>query len=177
MDNISGDELYSGLLNGLFTEKLPPVLTCEYFYNYCNSNNPIFSDEPHCYIHYSSVRNLNTPRAFGVPNPMAYKNLCKFLSEKWDDIKQHLRTQTTGHTHKISRIHIRKLEDTNLIFEMNHTGYNIDENPEHDLLVAAKYIVKADISNCFPNIYSHALPWALVGKSNAKRLRDRKSVV
>jgi len=31
-----------------------------------------------------------------------------------------------------------------------------------------KYIVKADISNCFPSIYTHSLAWALVGKSEAK---------
>ena len=29
-------------------------------------------------------------------------------------------------------------------------------------------MVKADISNCFPSIYTHSLPWSLVGKSYSK---------
>ena len=30
------------------------------------------------------------------------------------------------------------------------------------------YLVKTDISSCFPSMYSHALSWALVGKNYAK---------
>ena len=32
-----------------------------------------------------------------------------------------------------------------------------------------KYIVKTDIENCFPSMYTHSLPWALVGKGIAKK--------
>ena len=31
-----------------------------------------------------------------------------------------------------------------------------------------KFLAHTDIANCFPSIYSHTLPWVLVGRSRAK---------
>jgi hypothetical protein len=41
---------------------------------------------------------------------------------------------------------------------------------EKDLafLTGAEYVVHADISTCFPSIYTHSIPWALHGKTKAK---------
>ena len=39
-----------------------------------------------------------------------------------------------------------------------------------------KYRVDADISSCFPSIYSHALSWALAGKEEAKKNKNDKSI-
>ena len=46
---------------------------------------------------------------------------------------------------------------------MNYSNWKTDGTPEPDLLIGKKYIVKADISTCFPSIYTHSIPWALVG--------------
>jgi len=35
-----------------------------------------------------------------------------------------------------------------------------------------KFLACADISNCFPSLYSHAIPWALVGFDRAKNNRN-----
>lgn len=48
-----------------------------------------------------------------------------------------------------------------------------DRNKDEKFLVIeksfkAKYLVQADIANCYPSIYSHSIPWALVGKQQAK---------
>lgn len=62
---------------------------------------------------------------------------------------------------------------------MNYKNWRIDGNPETDLLLkddkANKFIVRADISSCFPSIYSHSIPWALVGKDVAKANRNDDS--
>lgn len=55
---------------------------------------------------------------------------------------------------------------------MNYKDWRKDGSPEPDLLLGARYLVYADISNCFPSMYTHALPWALVGKDEAKRQRN-----
>ena len=57
---------------------------------------------------------------------------------------------------------------------MNYKDYHIDGNPEQEIFIGKKYKVKADISTCFPSIYTHAIPWALVGKNNAKENRNSK---
>lgn len=56
---------------------------------------------------------------------------------------------------------------------MNYKNWRVDGNPESDLLLhgngASRYIARADISTCFPSIYTHSIPWALVGKEIAKQ--------
>lgn len=175
MNDISSDELYRRLLAyGLFTEKLPPILSSEAFYNYCTTLKTPFSDGWRQYIYHESMRNINVPRPLGIPNPMAYQKLCQCLADNWDKLKTHFSNQTLNQDYKISRIHIRKLEKNNALFSMSYSNWKIDGTPEPDLLIGNRYIVKADISTCFPSIYTHAIPWALVGKTYAKA-HSRKS--
>ena len=71
MDEITANELYEGLLGyGMFANKLPPVFTSVSFFNYCQANNPVYSDKWHDYVNFSSMRNINIPRLFGIPTPM-----------------------------------------------------------------------------------------------------------
>jgi hypothetical protein len=85
-------------------------------------------------------------------------------------LKTHFRGKTDKQTHKISRIHIRKLEDKKHLFEMNYKHYSKDDlDIENELSVGARFVAKADISNCFPSIYTHSIPWALVRKEEAKQ--------
>ena len=170
LKTITPDELYKGLLAyGLFTEKLPPIFTSKPFFDYCQNDSTKLPDKViSTYIYYESIRNSNAPRALGVPNPFAYQKLCKCLADNWDKLQEHFSSNTCDNEHKISRIHLRKLKDNNALFEMNYKNYKIDGNPEPDLLIGAKYMVCADISNCFPSMYSHAISWALVGQDIAK---------
>ncbi len=174
MNIINGDELYDGLLGyGLFSEMLPPFLTSEQFLKYCKNHPDIGEEKGSQYIEYNSMRNINIPRSIGIPSPFNYHTLCKVLSENWDMIKDHFRSKTMNDEYKKSRIHIKKIKNTNAIFEMNYDNWKSDGNPEIDLLKDNKYVVHADISNCFGSIYTHAIPWALVGKEIAKTDRDK----
>ena len=175
LEEISADELYEGLLGyGMFANKLPPIFTSVPFFNYCQANSPVFSNiDWHDYVKYSSMRNINIPRMFGIPTPMKYQRLCATLSDNWGALKNHFHIQTDNQDYRVSRIHLRKLYGKKEIFEMNYKNWRTDGNPETGLLIskpngASKYIVRADISTCFPSIYSHSLPWALVGKEISK---------
>ena len=182
LDEISENDLYEGLLGyGMFADKLPPVFTSVPFLSYCQQNTPSFSN---CkwsdYVRYSSMRNVNIPRALGVPTPMKYYELCLILRDNWQLLQQHFQQQTVGHEYRISRIHLRKMFGRKELFEMNYKNWRSDGNPETDLLfsftTASKYIVKADISTCFPSIYTHSLPWALVGKDKAKETCHKEAL-
>lgn len=170
MKEISADELYRGLLaHGLFTDKLPPILTSEAFCDYTPQQNFTQPKNGFGYIYFESMRDINVPRSFGIPNPMAYQKLCKFLSDNWNAIKKHFKKQTEKNTYKISRIHIRKIKNTDILFEMNYKNWETDDSPIPELLIGKKYAVSADISTCFTSMYTHALSWALVGKEVAKQ--------
>lgn len=175
MNEISADELYERLLaHGLFADKLPPIFSSVDFFCFCQEHNPSFPDDWAQYVYYENMRNINVPRALAIPNPMAYQKLCRCLADNWSDIQQHFVKQTSGQDHKISRIHIRKMKDVKSLFVMNYDNWWIDGNPEQDLLIGSKYIVKADISTCFPSIYTHSIPWAAIGKNEAKKHIGKK---
>lgn len=58
---------------------------------------------------------------------------------------------------------------------MNYEKYPEDLDPTINVLLGNRYMIKTDISNCFPSMYSHALSWALVGKSEAKKCKTKKN--
>jgi hypothetical protein len=120
------------------------------------------------------MRNTNVPRAFGITSPFSYQKLCKCLADNWENIRLHFTKQTEGNPYKISRLHIRKLKNKSCLFEMNYKNWRIDGFPEPELLIGKRYLVKADIANCFPSIYTHSIPWALVGKDVAKQDKSNK---
>ena len=177
MNEISPSEIYEGLLAyGLFAEQLPPIFTGKPFFDYCQTNNPSFPAENTGFVFYENMRNLNVPRSIGIPNPASYQRLCKFISEQWAELQSHFQNTTAGDIYKVSRIHIRKMENNPCLFQMNYNNWRIDGTPEPDLLIGSKYLVKADISNCFPSIYTHSLSWALVGKDVAKHNQNDHSL-
>lgn len=175
-NELSSREIYKGLLAyGLFSEKLPPVFTAKGFFDYCESKAPTFPKKPMEYIYHESMRNINTPRPLGIPNPASYQQLCKYISDIWPELQQHFENETKGQKHIISRTHIRKMKNNDSLFAMNYKDWRADGTPEPDLLLGSRYLVHADISNCFPSIYTHALSWALTGKDVAKQNQNNKT--
>lgn len=95
LDEITAGELYEGLLAyGMFANRLPPVFTSVPFFDYCQANNPVFSKDWQDYIYYSSMRNINIPRAFGIPTPMKYQRLCMVIKDNWNELRLHFHQQT-----------------------------------------------------------------------------------
>jgi hypothetical protein len=171
--NISKNELYNGLVGcGLFAEKIPNFLSSKEFLKYSKTITIPVDKKPKDYIRYSSMRNINIPRQMAIPEPFVYAALCNFIKINWDKIQEHFKENTKKDKYKVSRIHIRKIKDKCSLFEMNYKNYENDGSPEQDLIIRSKYIAIADISKCFPSIYSHAIAWSLVGKSHAKTNRN-----
>lgn len=168
-NEISDADLYDGLVgHGLFAEKIPNFLTSVDFLAYTKTLPFPVNEKPKDFIRYSSMRNINIPRPMAIPEPFAYSNQAKALSENWSNLQNYFSTKTSNDSFKISRIHLRKLENRSELFEMNYKNFSKDGEPEQDIVIKSKYIALADISNCFPSIYSHSISWALVGKAHAK---------
>jgi len=174
INEITTDEIYEKLVDyGLFAEKIPNFLKSDDFLNYTKTIQvPVLATKAKDYIRYSSMRNINIPRQMAIPEPFAYANLCKTISNNWDEIQKYFKLKTEDQSFKVSRTHLRKMNDSCTLFEMNYNNYEKDGSPEQDILIKSKYIVQADISNFFPSIYSHSIPWALKGKNEAKLDRE-----
>lgn len=180
MREISKEELRKGLLgNGLFAEKLPAIFTTQSFYDYCERKSfPNYEKIGRDYVRYESTRNTNIPRQLSIPAPFTYSNLCNCIVNYWDEIVTVFQEKTINQQYKYSQIHIQKRKDKDHLFEMNQHYSDKDQNllaHIQKMPITNRYRVDADISSCFPSIYSHVLSWALVGKEEAKRNRMDKT--
>lgn len=122
----------------------------------------------HDYIRYDSIRHTNIPRQLGIPHPESYIVQCLALARHWDKIKRHCAKPSIP----VSRVFVRNGVGPRL-FRMNYKGWERLEDEEADLRAqsGARYIVRTDISNCFPSIFTHSIPWALHGRLKAKKER------
>jgi len=121
-----------------------------------------------------------TDRIFGIYHPKYYHDLVFYIQKHWAQIVNHL-------FHKSNRIYsysfpipvtensigsVGKLRSGRMIYEYL-------ELAEKDLLAESykyKYLLKTDIKNFYPSIYTHSIAWALhtkdkIRNNNEKNLR------
>jgi len=116
-------------------------------------------------IKYKVTRYNNVPRALSIPHPIAYAKLCHSLHDNWEELEYITKTENS--------LIIPEEHDDGQIIIMEYE--NFEEKTEHHIKLSfnKKFYVKTDISNFFPSIYSHSIPWALVGFDTAKENRDQ----
>lgn len=117
-------------------------------------------------VEYYSTRYNNFPRTLALIHPRAYAHLAKHLHDHWDEIrsiKENRNSMVKPEMHADGRIIIMNYEDaeTKTIRELND-GFG------------RRFKVNTDISGCFTNIYSHSIPWAIVGINFAKSSLNKK---
>ena len=166
----NGNEVYKAILGyGMFSEKLPPCFSAEKLLD-LKAPTKKYKRGSHVAINFSSSRHTGTSRQIGIPHPQSYFHLCRVIKSNWKHINEHIGKPKT----KFNFCHVRKLNDKKCIFEMSYKkGVNkITDSIEARYYIGCTHVVNADISTCFPSIYTHAIPWAIRGKDDSKK--DRK---
>ncbi|MFI4854493.1 MAG: RNA-directed DNA polymerase, partial [Phycisphaerales bacterium JB065] len=135
-------------------------------------------------ISYRSTRFDNVPRRMNIPTPMGYALLCKEVSAAWlnaelSRVESNPSSSIKPQRHadgRVFQLGEYEVEDSGRVVVMG--GEDSFAESEQTIRVSAgkKYLVEADIASFFPSIYTHALSWALVGVSEAKRLRNERDV-
>ena len=169
LEKLDAEAVFEGLLGfGMFADKVPPILTSEYFFNHRKASAHMPESGQHDWISFRYMRNVNQFREFGIPNPFAYELLVREIVKNWDNIKALLKDATADQPYRISRIHPRKLATSRAVFSMNYKNWKTDADPLPAILIGKRYLVRCDISKCFPSIYTHAVDWAIEGRREAK---------
>ncbi|MCC7571664.1 RNA-directed DNA polymerase [Candidatus Micrarchaeota archaeon] len=117
-------------------------------------------------VEYRSTRFNNVSRSLSIPHPVPYSKLCYAIQDNWKEfeyITQSTNSFITPEPHSDGRI---------LVMDYENAQQKIERHV--DLTCSKKFFVETDISNFFPSIYSHSIPWALVGFDEAKKQRDHK---
>lgn len=115
---------------------------------------------------YLSTRFNNAPRELSLVHPKAYSSLVTHIVYNWDKIKfiqENSSSIIKPEKHQDGRILVMNYEDP-IEKSRRILTYGFGK----------RFLVKADISNCFNSIYSHAISWGLVGIPEAKAARNKK---
>ena len=173
---LNKDAVYEGLLlDGWFSDKLPPVFSAEQFLAYCRERERANGEPTSDWVRFKYLRNNGLYREYGIPAPFSYERLVNGISDKWDDIAEQIKLNTKDLPYAVSRIHPRKIQGSHAIFQMDYSNWQTDADPEPAILLGRKFLAKCDISACFPSIYTHSLPWAVMGIDEAKLKRNNRS--
>ncbi|WP_373530938.1 antiviral reverse transcriptase Drt4 [Vampirovibrio sp.] len=110
------------------------------------------------------TRHNNLFRLMNIPHPKAYAHLCFCLHENWAEISKISKN-------KNSLIRPKKHSDGRMII-MDYEGFRVRKDREFRKSFGKQFLVHTDITNFYPSIYSHAIPWAAVGVQEAKRTKN-----
>lgn len=151
---------------------------------------PIELPPPFRTRNFSAVRNSLTPRnnyhgsttfydgatfrgqlrTFGVINPANYLMLSKFIADNWSEIARALRISScSGARPRFPTINSdgRAIETASLA--------NKRMSQRH-LASAYPVILGLDINRFYGSIYTHSIPWSVLGKEEAKRRHRNRSL-
>jgi hypothetical protein len=107
--------------------------------------------------------NLST-RPLSIPHPTPYAHLCKILAENEKSITEQVDIYNNPHSlikpteHQCGKLIIMDYEDP-----IQKSERLINQS------FGKRFRVQTDITNCFPSIYTHAIPWALMGLDHSKK--------
>jgi Reverse transcriptase (RNA-dependent DNA polymerase) len=114
---------------------------------------------------FDMARRGHARRQLSIPNPINQFYLCDCLSNNWSAIK----TRSDVSAYSLTRNEI-SAEGARAV-----PMPPFSDLPEHRVkaYAAQQTILSTDISSFYHSIYTHSIPWALHGKSLAKRNRRR----
>lgn len=130
-------------------------------------------------IEYRTTRFNNAKRLMHIPHPGPFARLCGCLRDNWDKIDwicSNDASQIKPQAHEDGRVIAIDDYETHVtgrVVVMEKDRFPADVERHLDMSFGAKYLVDADVSSCFPSIYTHAIPWALVGHDESKAKRSK----
>lgn len=164
------------LLNkGFFPEVLPPCfdsqnLAASFAGKIRDIDARQFRQRTTDYIRYSGTKHDGYRRAYGTVNPIPYFSACQFISSHWKIF------ETKFESSKLSLNKLRLGRDTEDRAIVVPSLSEVTEQMSSQIRFSP-YILKADIAQFFPSIYTHTLSWVAHGRDVAKANRGHNSTV
>ncbi len=116
-----------------------------------------------------------TERTFSIIDPKIYHDIVFHLIKEWDLILNHLFDEEIKIFSYSFPIPISSSNEGKLgKLRAGRMIYEFIEMAENDLVAEAhgfNFLVKTDIKNFYPSVYTHSIAWALHGKEKARKDR------
>ena len=156
------------LERGYFPKELPPPFTTESFRAFVEHNPAQVSGlsggpRETLPVQHSLFRAGTVRRLLSIPNPISFLPLAEWFERNWAVVEDQCRKSTLS----LSKL-ILPTKDRAVVAEVA-----LGQLPTHRARLRAKsrYILKTDLTNCYPSIYTHSVSWAVHTKAKAKANR------
>ncbi|RZJ49001.1 MAG: RNA-directed DNA polymerase [Flavobacterium sp.] len=141
------------------------------------AGQPKFEPEKEELINISFPKTELTDRTFGIIAPKIYHDIIWYLTNDWDTILKSLfRANNKIHSYSFPIPITSKNEGEIGSLRAGRMIYEYLEMAENDLVAEAynyKYILKSDIKNFYPSIYTHSIAWAIHTKETIRKRGNR----
>ena len=163
---------------GFFPETLPPCFSSSALSDILQRRQPeinaarLSRRSPAKLIRYSSTKTNGARRIFATPHPLNYLFICEFLRTHWNELEKFYAKNTT-----ISAS-IPTIQSETEIRGVKITPFSDLDLLVHQAIKHSSYLLKTDIAQFYPSIYTHSVPWAFHGRDRSKgdRKPESKSV-
>jgi Reverse transcriptase (RNA-dependent DNA polymerase) len=113
---------------------------------------------------YNLARAGSLRRKLSVLNPFSYLKLSRLVAEKWDDLEALASESPLSLTKPVLTNPDRAIE--------RQTPLRDFPASKAAVRYAARYVLKTDVARFYHSIYTHSIPWAIYGKTTAKKNRS-----
>ena len=159
---------------GLYPETLPPCFVSKdaqrAFYGLVKRlDDSKFRERKTEYVRYSGTKHDRSRRFFATPNIISYFHVSSFIWRNW----KHFETNYALSNYSIGVPKIMGVGDERAVKvpSLSELSKHASKNLHY-----APYILKADIAQCFPSIYTHSIAWAAHGIEDSKADTKKESV-
>ncbi len=166
---------FSLINGGLYPETLPPCFISldakRAFHGIVSSLDLAkFHEKKTEYSRYNSTKHDGSRRFFGTPNIVTYFHISSFIWRNWKSFEANfaLSCFSIGKPKLMGDTDERAVKVPSLSELSKHTSTNLKFAP---------FILKADIAQCFPSIYTHSISWAAHGIEQSKGDTNKDSTV
>lgn len=147
------DAFYLKIFN---MSKLAEYISDNPFYTMKMFNDKkVYSTEP---ITFTIPKSNISRREYKIPNIYSYLNLMFFIQKNKEEFK---------------RIFLANKFSTSKFFSLADFDFKFTDNLKKTLLFGGNHILNVDLSNFYHSLYTHSIPWVIMGKKNAKKARDK----
>lgn len=118
---------------------------------------------------FSITKGLLSRRNLSIPNPIHFVKLSETIVNNWDEIESKLLVNTISMSTPIyQKSLIDRCFRTKSEFFIDFVTKTLDISYNHTVEL------KLDISMFYHRIYTHAIPWALLGRDKAKEIHNNR---
>jgi hypothetical protein len=160
------------IARGMLPKELPPSFSSTSFATAVANALPPFAAERQWVGNgeHSLARPSGVRRILSIPNPIGYVRSAIEVATHWRRLKDHFAKSPWSASSPTLRPRSKRAAGPTLFGE--DTVFQ-----RARCRATASYVLRADVSEFYRSVYTHSIPWALVGKSASKTaLRTRQQL-